>query len=499
MAGAALLAYDARVTGDPLLPPYLMNLNRYYVAPLFLWQGEKPIPAYDHDVMRRFYVDWRESERSVRQDVDAKNPLYGFWLWFHTFKIVGGAALACLLLLVFRRNRKTALLLVLLGGFFAGLSLQSVRLFHYLSPGLGLLTVAVVLGLRTLSAVRFRGWRPGRHLAVVLVLAAAIGLVRNTVLTLRPGERGYGIRRAEMVARLSAEEGKQLVFVTYGPRHDVHQEWVYNGADLEGSRILFVRSISPDANERLLALYPRTPGVAPLARRRGPPHPVSSSLNTPCRTLLYLHGLASSPKGRKRAILEQRFGPEGITVVAPDLNVPWFRELAFEEMVAEASEACSEARPDVVVGSSLGALVALAALRPLGPGGPPLVLIAPALAFGARWAEKLPETDFLEIFHHGEGQFLEIHRAFFEEMAGVTVDLEPPPVPVSVVMGTADESVPFAQVETRWKEWELSGRLAAGSRFHRIEGGDHGLIGHGDAIEAAVRERLGQDVFPTVR
>jgi predicted esterase YcpF (UPF0227 family) len=68
-------------------------------------------------------------------------------------------------------------------------------------------------------------------------------------------------------------------------------------------------------------------------------------------TLLYLHGLASSPKGRKRAILEQRFGPEGFTIVAPDLNVPWFRELSFEEMVVEASAACSEARPEVVVGS----------------------------------------------------------------------------------------------------------------------------------------------------
>ena len=255
LAGAALLAYDARVTGDPLLPPYLENLKRYYVAPLFLWQEEKPIPAYDHDVMRRFYVGWRESERSVRQDVEAKSPLYGFALWLHTFKIVGGAALACLLLLVFRRNRKTALLVVLLGGFMAGLSLQSVRLFHYLSPALGLLAVAVVLGLRTFSAFRVRGRRIGHHLAAVLVLAAAVGLVRNTVLTLRPGERGYGIRRAEMIARLSAEEGRHLVFVEYGPRHDVHQEWVYNGADLEGTRILFARSILPGANERLLALY----------------------------------------------------------------------------------------------------------------------------------------------------------------------------------------------------------------------------------------------------
>ncbi len=208
-------------------------------------------------------------------------------------------------------------------------------------------------------------------------------------------------------------------------------------------------------------------------------------------TLLYLHGLASSPKGRKKAILEQRFGPEGFTIVAPDLNVPWFRELSFEEMVLEASEACSEARPDVVVGSSLGALVALALAGPLGPGGPPLVLIAPALGFGPRWAEKLPEAETLEVFHHGEGQFLEIHCAFFEEMAGVTVDLEPPPVPVSIVMGTADESVPFVQVEARFAKWERSGRLVPGSRFQRIEGGDHGLIEHGDAIEAAVRERLG--------
>jgi pimeloyl-ACP methyl ester carboxylesterase len=215
-------------------------------------------------------------------------------------------------------------------------------------------------------------------------------------------------------------------------------------------------------------------------------------------TLLYLHGLASSPKGRKRAILEQRFGPEGFTVLAPDLNVPWFRELSFDEMVAEASSACSEARPEVVVGSSLGALVALALAGSLGPGGPPLVLIAPVLGMGARWAEKLPQAETVEVFHHGEGQFLEIHCAFFREMAGVTVDLEPPPVPVSVVMGTADESVPFAQVEARWAEWEQSGRLASGSRFHRVEGGDHDLVDHGDAIEVAVRERLGQDVFPTV-
>ncbi len=206
--------------------------------------------------------------------------------------------------------------------------------------------------------------------------------------------------------------------------------------------------------------------------------------------LLYLHGLASSPRGRKREILEKRFAGEGWKVVAPDLNVPSFRELSFAEMCAEAFVSCAETKPRNVVGSSLGALVALALADMLGKGGPPLVLLAPALGFGERWKSKLPESDVLELLHHGEGRPLPIHRAFFEEMAKVHVDENPPPVPVSVVMGTHDDSVPFDQVEEAWTRWGASGHLAPGSRFHRVEGGDHGLIDYGDEIESAVRERL---------
>ncbi len=209
------------------------------------------------------------------------------------------------------------------------------------------------------------------------------------------------------------------------------------------------------------------------------------------RTLLYLHGLASSPKGRKRAVLEARFSPKGYVVVAPDLNVPSFRELSFDEMHAEAVVAYAETKPRIVVGSSLGALVALSLADTLGREGVPLVLIAPALGFGGRWASKLSEGESVEMFHHGEGRNLPIRRAFFEEMAGVTIDAAPPPVPVSIVMGTLDETVPFGQVAERWKEWEASGRLVPLSRFHAVEGGDHGLVDFGDAIEAAILERLG--------
>jgi predicted esterase YcpF (UPF0227 family) len=206
--------------------------------------------------------------------------------------------------------------------------------------------------------------------------------------------------------------------------------------------------------------------------------------------ILYLHGLASSPRGRKRAVLEDRFGPDGFEVVPPDLNVPSFRELSFEEMCAAAREACESSRPRVVVGSSLGALVALSLAESLSFSSPPLVLVAPALDFHERWREKLPEGEEFDVYHHGEERPLPIRRRFFEEMALVRVDEMPPPVAVSIVMGTEDETVPYAQVAEAWARWEASGRLAKGSRFHRISAGDHGLVAHGDEIESAVRERM---------
>jgi pimeloyl-ACP methyl ester carboxylesterase len=109
-------------------------------------------------------------------------------------------------------------------------------------------------------------------------------------------------------------------------------------------------------------------------------------------TLLYLHGLASSPKGRKKAMLEERFGPEGFAIAAPDLNVPSFQKLSFDEMYAEAFVAFSESKPRLVIGSSLGALVALSLADTLGRSGPPLVLIAPALAFGERGPRSSPRA-----------------------------------------------------------------------------------------------------------
>ena len=202
-------------------------------------------------------------------------------------------------------------------------------------------------------------------------------------------------------------------------------------------------------------------------------------------TVLYLHGFASSPAGRKIALLRKTLPADQYRVVAPDLNKPSFSKLDFEAIVAAALEAAEADPPAVVVGSSLGALATLEASR-RGVEAP-LVLVAPALAFGRRWIEKLAPGDPTPFFHHGENREIPIHRRFFEQMASLSLDRDPPPRPVTVVMGVKDESVPFEGVYATWRRWEASSGLAKGSRFIAIPDGDHGLVAHVDRIAAEVR------------
>jgi pimeloyl-ACP methyl ester carboxylesterase len=205
------------------------------------------------------------------------------------------------------------------------------------------------------------------------------------------------------------------------------------------------------------------------------------------RDVLYLHGFASSPQGAKSTALRDLLGPRGLRLVAPDLNAPTFERLDFDAMAEVAIEAARETPPAVVVGSSLGALVALEIVR-RGVRAP-LVLISPALAFAARFLERLPPDDPISWFHHGRGQPAKIHRAFFERMARVAPDAEAPSTPVTVVMGRLDESVPFALVEDVWRGWRAGGRLVDGSEFVAVSNGDHGLVQAAPILAAAIERR----------
>ncbi|HET7433634.1 MAG TPA: YqiA/YcfP family alpha/beta fold hydrolase [Thermoanaerobaculia bacterium] len=205
-------------------------------------------------------------------------------------------------------------------------------------------------------------------------------------------------------------------------------------------------------------------------------------------SVLYFHGFASSPASAKITALRPLLEPHGIALDTPDLNVPSFEALDLPSIIELAIEHARRTPPRALVGSSLGAIIALETARR--GVAVPMVLIAPALGIAQRWQSKIPDRDPIVVYNYARGGDAPIHRRFFEQIAAVDVDLLPPPSRVTVLMGRHDETVPFDIVEERWREWEASGQLAEGSRFLVSEEGDHSLVAEAERIRELIVEAV---------
>jgi hypothetical protein len=101
------------------------------------------------------------------------------------------------------------------------------------------------------------------------------------------------------------------------------------------------------------------------------------------KKILYLHGLGSKPGGIKPEFMKC-LGYEVINPALPDED--------FDESVRIARSCIDENSPDLIIGSSRGGAVAMAA----GSRGPPLVLICPAWEkFGGTAPGGLSNTTIL--------------------------------------------------------------------------------------------------------
>jgi len=148
---------------------------------------------------------------------------------------------------------------------------------------------------------------------------------------------------------------------------------------------------------------------------------------------IYLHGFASSPASSKALALGERLAQCGVRVQCPDLNRPDFGTLTVSRMVAQVEAiVATMSEPVVLVGSSLGAFVALHVAqrqteRDRHSDGPPaitrLALLAPALDFGhrgmtgldAEGLERWRVTNWLEVEHYAEGYRRNVHYELYAD------------------------------------------------------------------------------------
>jgi hypothetical protein len=196
-----------------------------------------------------------------------------FWSW----RFYLGATLTVpMLMLVFALpygfswwdvSKRTRFLLILVGVSIVGLEIECFYAPHYPAPVTGLVLGLALIAMRRLQKWRLRGKPTGLFLVraviaicvVTFVLRAAAGPLHIRLddfyapAWFQAGPRSFG---REVIAReLDQLPGRHLVIVRYKPDHEPFEEWVYNQADIAGSKVAWARELSAAENQRLIDYF----------------------------------------------------------------------------------------------------------------------------------------------------------------------------------------------------------------------------------------------------
>jgi hypothetical protein len=260
LAGGWMGYYHYRVTGNPLVMPYqkwhetyaagsLTNVNLSDNAaaarpprPQFLkgldWlKPLSPDPLLNtlYNIPGKLKVQWLfylGPTLTVPLVLMLPWTLRNRWMWF--------ALATCVLVL-------------------AALVIQDTKGYpHYTAPMAGLIMVLVLQSFRHLSRCRL-GDRPVglalvALLPVVYLASQAGGLYITERLKTGGGAWQWAQERARIQEKLERKEGRHLVIVRYGPKHNELHEWVYNKADIDAAKVVWARELG-DSRDRKLREY----------------------------------------------------------------------------------------------------------------------------------------------------------------------------------------------------------------------------------------------------
>jgi hypothetical protein len=262
--------YFYRVTGNPFHLPEMAQREPYALAPIFLWQSAGVEPVYRHKALHDFYAVWEMKEvlpeiRSAGGLIsNALKKLIGAWLFF-----LGPALTVPLLFLprIVKYDRRMRRLILIGGVSLIALELDAWFYPHYAAPITAIVFAMVVQGLRHLRVWRRRtgeGLLLSRAMPAICIAMIAVRLAAQPLGFLSPPAWPMtwyhtpegNVARARILGSLSAMKGDQLAIVRYRADHNaVMNEWVYNRADIDGSKVVWARDMSPADNLELLQYF----------------------------------------------------------------------------------------------------------------------------------------------------------------------------------------------------------------------------------------------------
>ncbi len=249
--------YNWRLTGNTFLFPHTLNSRTYQTMGLFLWDHPKQPIQYNNEQFEGFYNGWeREDYQNTWQDVwnvsaEKMTRIGSTYFWWGALLL-----LPALPFVFFDHKMRLPILIFLIGT--AGLLVLIWSMPHYAAPLTCVIFLLLVQSMRHLRTIRLRGRPLGLALswAIVCLLATDVehAVSRHVCDALEWACQGDH-SRAAIAKTLSNTPGKHLVVVRYGEDHNEHDEWVYNGAEIDAAKVLWARELDSAQNAKLFAYF----------------------------------------------------------------------------------------------------------------------------------------------------------------------------------------------------------------------------------------------------
>jgi hypothetical protein len=257
LAVAGLTArHNQAVTGSLTTPPYVLA-QRIYGVPHNLLGWPPSMPASFRTPEQAAVY---ETQRAIRAAAEARPLRHVGTVAHRAWRFFSGEWLTVPLLLglVLLGDPVVRLSAVLLAGAFLTSAFYSSFFPHYWAAYSGVFLLLAIRGLMRLGA-----WHPaGRPVGWALAAFFVVGTLASTVRAMPVGPllgvKDYGYvapLRHQVAARLSAIPGQHAVFVRYGPTHGAGDEWVYNRADIDASRIVWLRGLGVEDDAGAIRYY----------------------------------------------------------------------------------------------------------------------------------------------------------------------------------------------------------------------------------------------------
>ncbi len=257
LAGGTWLGfYNQRTVGDPLKLPYQVHEETYSMSSLKPWKTVEAPPAYRHRVLAQFHHMEKEGRARTQTPgmIVKQAPLKAgamgiFFLGFFGLPALVGLPGAM-------KEDKGLVVLAATGGLVLLASMWTIAFAHYLAPVAPLLYVLLAASVASLAGRSVQSRTARWTLNLVAMLFVGVVGLRLAFTFVPVSEETFGVQRARVADSLADRPGRDLVFVQYTRAHTVHNEWVYNAADIDGSEVVWARDMGPDANRELLRYYP---------------------------------------------------------------------------------------------------------------------------------------------------------------------------------------------------------------------------------------------------